>query len=594
MSVWSRPYVTVLAADGSPVPWSVPAGGLPAGEPDPMALGLPVGAKLVLRWRAPGFTNPRHATLWVAHPGWADLLRDVLAAHADAGVGWRPDERGRPVRATGGRARTTTIAPGSAAGERPGEHSTPPPVATPALPGAVHVEGRVWASPHNPILVQVAAGALDLGPTVAELAEDLKAARYARSEAKNRGNISSVLSILKHVMTYREPLPDDPEEIAAWKLARLDLPGVELGASMHVRLLLVRDLDDAIAFRRHVDFRVERFNEQAVVRHQAQWERHLRALDAKARGTWRGGRLPQRPPEHVELREHPEQVKARTEQLFAQQLGAVLAIAHSRGALVGPNPWDGFAHDPSRTKGYRVPRLLLINERVVPAIGLVAELAEAIAATGPADPVRGCRTGARFRALVVASTSALRPSELFGLGPGDYLRGEEPRLRVYRSLTHVPAALNDGSGTFVSEGPKGRQAGGVREVPIPRAVADALDEHIAAGYASKHTLFTGHDGGPVNFGNITATHWRPAVSAVFGQSSVRQLRELEFRWLRKAALTWMLRAGLHPTKVAEIAGHSVNVLTTHYAGVVHSHSQRHLFTTWDDAWAWAVQETELV
>src|SRR5690606_1355126 len=126
-------------------------------------------------------------------------------------------------------------------------------------------------------------------------------------------------------------------------------------------------------------------------------------------GTWRGGRLPRRPPEEVELREQPEETKARTEQLFAQQLGAVLRIAESRGHLVGPNPWPAFTMDPTRRRGYRIPRPSVVNERIVPPIGVVAQMANHVATLGPVDQRRGCRAGARLRAPLLASTAAPRP-----------------------------------------------------------------------------------------------------------------------------------------------------------------------------------------
>lgn len=584
MTTWSQPYLTVTPTGGPQRKWTPPAPGLPAGDLDLPGLGLPAEGRIAVRWRGPGSRNARHATFTVTDPAWADLVRDLHAARVAAGAGWRADERGRPVRDT----RRQGLAPIPPVPAPPVAVAPPAPVEP---VGLLEAERRVWASPHNLVLAEVAAGRYGLGPTVADLVEDLKAARYAGSGPKNKSNISSVLSILKHVMTYREPHPDEPAEVREWKAARLELPGVELGGSMHVRLLLVRDLDDAIEMREHVDFRVEAFNTQAVRRHQQDWERYLRAVQAKRDGTWRGGRLPHRPPDEVELREQPPQTKARTEQLFAQQLAAVLRIAESRGHLVGPNPWRAFTGDPTRRRGYRIPRSARVNERIVPPLGAVVALADQIATLGPADPERGCPTGQRFRALVLTGATAPRPAELCGLAPEDYVPGDRPHLLVRRSLTHVSPELNDGSSIHLTDAPKARSTGEVRKVELPRAVADALDAHLAAGYASAEFLFTGPDGGPLNLAAIAEVYWRPAVTAVLGHSRTPQLAHMPFRWLRKAGITWMLRSGKTLAEVADIVGNSSTVIEDHYAGVVPGEHERRAFTTWDDAWAWAAQET---
>jgi hypothetical protein len=64
-------------------------------------------------------------------------------------------------------------------------------------------------------------------------------------------------------------------------------------------------------------------------------------------------------------------------------------------------------------------------------------------------------------------------------------------------------------------------------------------------------------------------------------------------WLRKGAITWMLRAGKSLTEVAELAGHSPTVLLERYAGVVGSRRDHRLWTGWDDAWNWATQERDI-
>ena len=69
------------------------------------------------------------------------------------------------------------------------------------------------------------------------------------------------------------------------------------------------------------------------------------------------------------------------------------------------------------------------------------------------------------------------------------------------------------------------------------------------------------------------------------------LRDLELRWLRKGAISWLLRAGKPITEVAALAGHTPSVLLGHYAGIVHSQGSTRLWTGWDQAWEWASAET---
>jgi hypothetical protein len=55
----------------------------------------------------------------------------------------------------------------------------------------------------------------------------------------------------------------------------------------------------------------------------------------------------------------------------------------------------------------------------------------------------------------------------------------------------------------------------------------------------------------------------------------------------------MLRSGKSITEVAELTGHSAKVLVDHYAGAVGERRDQRLWTSWDDAWEWAVKETDI-
>ena len=218
--------------------------------------------------------------------------------------------------------------------------------------GVVDPADRARVSAPNLLLRAAAEGHLPLGATVADVIARVRADRWAGWTPAHRSNMLNVLGYVQHLLVYREPDQDDPPEVAAWKHARLEVPGVEEGGSLHVALMLVPDLADATTLRRHTDRRVERLNDQALLRHEAAWMRYQQARAEHTAGT-RRGRLPARPPETVELRTQPAMVSARTEELFAGALGMVLATAERRGLLIGPNPWRAFAPTGRPHVGYR-------------------------------------------------------------------------------------------------------------------------------------------------------------------------------------------------------------------------------------------------
>lgn len=75
-----------------------------------------------------------------------------------------------------------------------------------------------------------------------------------------------MLDFVRQTMVYTEPFEDadeasdDTDEVAAWKWARLTLPGVKLGGSLHVALILGPDLERAIATRRATNRRPRALN----------------------------------------------------------------------------------------------------------------------------------------------------------------------------------------------------------------------------------------------------------------------------------------------------------------------------------------------
>lgn len=586
MSRWSRPYVTVRDEAGVRVSWTLPDPlPWPAGvsaDPalrTPVDWGLPEGGTVQVRWRTPAHQAPRSRTRPVHDQSILALACDVLRAARADGVGWRPDDRGLPVPGPGDE-------PCSAAPARPTAASLP------ADPGPV-VGGQMAVSKHNTLLTDIRDGRTNLGATVAQVIAAIRRQREPGWGATSRTNMANVLGFLEQVLVYTAPEEDELPEVAEWMTARLALPGVELGASMHVALLLAPDLERAIETRRYTDRRVDLLNQQAVTRYLNAWERY-EALSADRALHPRGGRAPRRPPHQPELREPELPVKARTEELFAMALSMVLGYAEQHGLLAGPNPWRAFTARGQTRTGYRRSSYVRPHERNVPPVGAVVDLADHIATLGPIDPRTGKPTGDRFRALVLTGLLGLRPSELDALAPTDFVPGPWPHLLVNKSasMVHTQASL-DGSSFEVRDGLKHRTPGASRTVEIPHVVADALSAHIAAGYATGGRLFTSPQGSPVRWGNLTETYWQPAVAKVLGGSSSTMLTTMPRSWLRKTAITWLLRSGLSVEEIAQRTGHDVMVLYTHYAGFVEGHKNRHTWTNIDDAWAWAAAEHDV-
>jgi hypothetical protein len=283
-------------------------------------------------------------------------------------------------------------------------------------------------------------------------------------------------------------------------------------------------------------------------------------------------------------------MSARTEELFAGTIGMLLRAAERQGRLLGPNPWDSFAED-----GFRRPETMVISKRVVPAIGAVIQLADAIAKIGPIDRSTGLPVGDRFRALVLTAAATYpRTYEMWGVRPQRYMPGAAPTIEYGESAGPVnTASTADGSSWERRPSTKRRRRGDGRVQRLPRMVADALDQHIARGYASPEYLFTAPEGGPVRWGNVVDEYWRPAVEQVFGASTEPLLRAMPLNWLRKAGITWQLRSGRSVGQVAESAGHDPAVMHANYAGVVDNHDDTHLWRGIEDAWAWAAAETDI-
>src|SRR5690606_6465062 len=113
---------------------------------------------------------------------------------------------------------------------------------------------------------------------------------------------------------------------------------------------------------------------------------------------------------------------------------------------------------------------------------------------------------------------------------------------------------------------KQRERGETRTVPCPPELTAMLHEHIARfGIAPDGRLFTGER----NHGELPkltiVRAWKRARQEVFAPEVAETPLARTPYDLRHAAVSTWLNGGIPPTKVAEWAGHSVEILLKIYA-----------------------------
>lgn len=601
--------------------------GAPDGEPwqpspaDDGAPAVPDGTwRLLVRWRAPGFANPRkHTASDASEVGEAVELAGAIACAVAADDGWTVDARGWPRPADDepplpDAAETTDPAP--EVPPLPGPQVSPPqPVSAdrppahmpgPWRPSAVTVGSFAalgQARVDNPALAAAQAGA-PLGDTFEQHAIAYLEAKTFTTPS-HRTNWRSALGFAIDALRYRAPFAEDTGDVAAFKAARNALPGVvvetahEPGGSIHLSLLTVRDLADALAYRRHTDQRYNTLQRQADDRYRAAVAR---------REAWfagpRKGRPPAVPRRVVYEQREDFQCSPDTERFFATVLGEVLNAAAREGRFGGgPNPWQLFtARHAAGGSPIRRARRTPLDERLVVEINTLMDIADAIAGIGPVDRASGRPRGDRYRApLALLAQTLPRREELDRLLPDPFVKGGETGTLVryagaasqaaradIEAVTGAPATSN----IHRSDRNKSdRDPRGGRLVPVVAEVRELAETHIARGYTSTTSFVTSPLGEPVRWSNIAQEYVRPAIHAVLGDSPA--LAEFSLKHFRKSAITWLIASGMREAVAAEYAGHTHLVQGEHYAGVFHDRQGRRVegvrrtWTTWEEAWAFA-------
>ncbi|MHB8247112.1 MAG: tyrosine-type recombinase/integrase [Acidimicrobiales bacterium] len=214
-------------------------------------------------------------------------------------------------------------------------------------------------------------------------------------------------------------------------------------------------------------------------------------------------------------------------------LSSCLLVAASDG-LIATSP----------ATGVRPPQIRRREQRYLSA-GEVHLLANAI------DP--------RYRALVlVGAWCGLRIGEMTGLR----VRSVNP----LKQTLNVVEQIVEVGGRLVPGEPKSHA--GVRTVPVPRHVMQALAPHLA-GKTPDALVFTAPEGGPIRRTLWAKRFWQPAVTAA-------GLEPLRVHDMRHTAVGLWLAAGATPLEVTKRAGHSSSAVILDVYGHLDAASQDQL------------------
>jgi integrase len=213
----------------------------------------------------------------------------------------------------------------------------------------------------------------------------------------------------------------------------------------------------------------------------------------------------------------------------AQILGITLRAAVNDGRLAR-NPVDGL----------ELPRI----ERAEPRFLTPAQI----------DNLASAIDGS-YRALVMVGAYC-------GLRLGEMLALRRSRVDVLHRRIEVVATLYEIGGHLIENPPKTRA--GHRSVPMPRVVAEAVSEHLAAVPGGPDDyLFRAPLGGPVRVAGWRSRFWTPAcVRAGLGElvkvgdGPRRHYEGGRAHDLRHTAVALWIAAGASPKEIASRAGHS--------------------------------------
>ena len=163
--------------------------------------------------------------------------------------------------------------------------------------------------------------------------------------------------------------------------------------------------------------------------------------------------------------------------------------------------------------------------------------------------------------------AALRPAEVVGLRRQDCQLPQRGwgRLTLEKSRPEVNRRWTDTHSAHDERGLKHRAADETRRVPIPPELVAILRAHVDTfGVAPDGWIFSSERGHPVASTAISDV-WAEARTLALTPVQVASPLAGRPYDLRHAAVSLWLAAGVPPPRVAERAGHSVEVLLRVYA-----------------------------
>jgi integrase len=244
------------------------------------------------------------------------------------------------------------------------------------------------------------------------------------------------------------------------------------------------------------------------------------------------------------------------------------ALKHAvRHGILSANPLDG----PDCADWKAPAAAHAVDRRRVPS---PAQMRELLTAIGKVGRTQGPRLVALYGCMYYAM---LRPSEAVSLRQDECHLPAAGWGLIEFSQTHSAAGRDwtDHGEVHEARAPKGGPKNAVRRVPIPPELVALLLEHIDAhGIGPEGRLFRTYRGGIYQ----PSTLWRVLQSArplAFTPAQTASPLARKPYDFRHAGVSWRLNSGVPGPKVAEWAGHSVEILYRVYA---------HCLDDEDDRW----------
>ncbi len=168
--------------------------------------------------------------------------------------------------------------------------------------------------------------------------------------------------------------------------------------------------------------------------------------------------------------------------------------------------------------------------------------------------LRGTR---HYAPVLLAFMCGLRQGEIAGLQLGD-IKWKSKRLRIERQVTRC-RSRSEGNGLKLGHTLKApKSAAGIREVPMPEIVIQALKDHmairLAEGQAGELQLFPAQIGGLLDPTRLNRDAWRTALKRA----------GISFRGFHHARHTYATNALMNGTPLAVVSktmGHSSQIIT---------------------------------